>query len=44
MVTQEFARMPQFKAQEALTESLQKKVLVLHYCVYKLIDLFRPRL
>nr|POE89574.1 valine--trna ligase, mitochondrial 1 [Quercus suber] len=31
----EFAGMPRFKAREAVIESLQKKVLVLHYCVYK---------
>ena len=35
----EFAGMPRFKAREAVIESLQKKVLVLHYCVYKLINL-----
>ena len=35
----EFAGMPRFKAREVVIESLQKKVLVLHYCVYKLINL-----
>ena len=35
----EFAGMPWFKAREAVIESLQKKVLVQHYCVYKLINL-----
>lgn len=35
----EFAGMPRFNVREAVIESLQKKVLVLHYCVYKLINL-----
>ena len=35
----EFGGMPRFKAREAVIESLQKKVLVLHKCVYKLINL-----